>query len=88
MGFGEMLDEQTEGKFQQQHVEEDSANGEETAPKRKQIFHNLSKYLMHLILELISEDHLEHFEIAAGYESVIASAIRKLRESGKRNRFS
>lgn len=43
---------------------------------------------MHLILELLSDEHLDNFKIAPGFEGIIRTAVRRLRESGKRNNHS
>ncbi|KAL4497094.1 hypothetical protein ABPG72_019414 [Tetrahymena utriculariae] len=56
--------------------------------KRKQIFHNLSKYLMHLLIEMLSDDHLDSFEIIPGYNILIKNLIQRLKQSGKRNKLS
>ncbi|EAR87074.2 hypothetical protein TTHERM_00418640 (macronuclear) [Tetrahymena thermophila SB210] len=61
---------------------------EKEKEKRKQIFHNLSKYLMHLLIELLSEDHLDSFEIIPGYNILIKNLIHRLKQSGKRNKLS
>lgn len=36
----------------------------------------------------MSDDHLEIFKIAPGYEGVIRTVVRRLMESGKRNKLS
>ncbi|KAL4453208.1 hypothetical protein ABPG74_015439 [Tetrahymena malaccensis] len=56
--------------------------------KQKQTLFNLSKYLMHLILEYLSEEHLDGLQIIPGFHSLIQNVVKRIKKKGQRTEHS
>ncbi|EAR87071.2 hypothetical protein TTHERM_00418610 (macronuclear) [Tetrahymena thermophila SB210] len=56
--------------------------------KSKQTLFNLSKYLMHLILEYLSEEHLDGLQIIPGFQSLIQNVVKRIKKKGQRTEHS
>ncbi|KAL4497096.1 hypothetical protein ABPG72_019416 [Tetrahymena utriculariae] len=56
--------------------------------KQKQTLFNLSKYLMHLILEYLSEEHLDGLQIIPGFQSLIQNVVKRIKKKGQRTEHS